>query len=823
VDQAVIGQVAAEEFAHGVTIVAGRHFLKTGLSGNRDGARELKCPPMRLAIGVFVLALGVLQWQATLPDVSALGVLAAAACVLVLLVRRFPRWRVLSLAAAALAGVCWAGGMAHWRLADALSPEREGHDIELIGVIASLPQPTAHGLRFEFDVEAPPPGVPAHISLAWYAGQRGEAASPLPVLAAGERWALRVRLKRPHGNWNPHGFDYEAWLLERGVRATGYVRAEGDNRRLAEQVLQPRYVIERWRQAVRERFLRVLGERPYAGILVALVIGDQQAIEGGLWQIFARTGTTHLMSISGLHVTLFASLAWLLAAALWRRGVLGGRPLPLFVPAQKVAALVGFASAFGYCLLAGFAVPAQRTLYMLGVVALALWTGRSAAGSRVLALALLLVVLLDPWAVLAPGFWLSFGAVACLFYSGAGRIGESHWLRSWLRTQMAVTLGMLPALLALFQQFSVSSPIANAVAIPLVSWIVTPLALAGALPFADPLLLLAHQVMAWQMAMLAWLAALPWSVWQQHAPAPWTVVLALAGCAWLLMPRGMPARWVGALALLPLFLLAPERPPAGTARIVVLDVGQGLALHVQTATHDLLYDTGPAFSDDANSGNRIIVPYLRAVGVRGLDTLVVTHQDTDHSGGAASVIEAMPVGLLLDTLPFEHPLAAAPVPHRSCAAGDAWEWDGVRFAVLHPPAALFDAPVRRANDLSCVIRVEAGGRVMLLTADIEAPGEALLLADDPARLAAEVLLAPHHGSRTSSTPEFVAAVGARTVIFPVGYRNRFGHPRPDVVERYVGADLLRTDRDGAVTVELAAAGVSIFAERARRPRYWHGK
>jgi competence protein ComEC len=442
------------------------------------------------------------------------------------------------------------------------------------------------------------------------------------------------------------------------------------------------------------------------------------------------------------------------------------------------------------------------------------------AGSRVLSLALLAVLLLDPWAVLAAGFWLSFGAVALLFYIGSGRLGPAHWLAEWGRAQWAVTLGMLPALLALFQQFSLVSPLANALAIPLVSLVVTPLVLLGSLPLLDPLLALAHLLMAWMMVCIDWLAALPLAMWQQAAPAPWAVLLALAGGLWLLLPRGFPARWLGVLAFLPLLTVEPPRPAAGTAAITVLDVGQGLAIHVQTAGHDLLFDAGPAFSADADSGNRIIVPYLRAAGVRRLDAMVISHADKDHEGGASSVLAALPVALLKTSLPFEHALSAQPVPHEVCRDGDAWEWDGVRFEMLHPGA---DPLSRKSNDLSCVLRIAVGGRAMLLTSDIEAVSEASLLARHADRLPAAAMTVPHHGSRTSSTGEFVAAVGARDVVFPVGYRNRFGHPKEEVVARYAasGARLHRTDADGAVAIVLSAQGLSFRHERAERRRYWH--
>jgi competence protein ComEC len=297
-------------------------------------------------------------------------------------------------------------------------------------------------------------------------------------------------------------------------------------------------------------------------------------------------------------------------------------------------------------------------------------------------------------------------------------------------------------------------------------------------------------------------------------------VLALAGGLWLLLPRGIEARWLGLLAFLPLLTLAPPRPAPGAAAVTVLDVGQGLAIHVQTATRDLLFDAGPAYSADADSGNRIIAPYLRAQGVRRLDAMIISHGDKDHEGGAASVIAALPVSVLKSSLPFEHALSALPVAQEPCRDGDAWEWDGVRFEMLHPGERLLS---RKSNDLSCVLRVTAGGRSILLTSDIEAVSEQSLLATNRTRLAASVMVVPHHGSRTSSTPEFIAAVAAHDVIFPVGYRNRFGHPKEEVVERYreSGARLHRTDGDGAVSVTLDGADIAFRHEREQRRRYWH--
>ena len=775
---------------------------------------------MRFAILAVAAGILVLQFQPELPGVSSLGAACLGGLALLAAARRRP-W--LAIPGAVLIGWCWAGGWATHRLADHLPSDNEGRDIAIVGAVAGLPQRFENGVRFDFDVEHSSLAVPKRISLSWYRGWRpqdDEEFHHLPTIRAGERWQLTVRLKRPHGNMNPHGFDYEAWLFERGIRATGYVRKADGNQRQTELVVAPGYLIERWRQTIRGHFQRALGEAPYAGILVALAIGDQQAIAPELWRVFARTGVTHLLSVSGLHVTMVAGLAAWLANRGWRRSSW----LMLRLPAQKVAAAAGFFAALIYCLLAGFAVPAQRTLYMLAVVALAVWTGRTAAISRVLALALLVVLLIDPWAVLAAGFWLSFGAVGLLFYVGAGRLGESHWLATWGRAQWAVTIGMVPALLALFQQFSLVSPIANAIAIPVVSLLVTPLALVGALPLGKPFLWLAHWLTEWLMKLLYWLSASGWAMWQQQAPPAWAVALGVAGVGWLLLPRGFPARWVGAIALVPLVTTPVARPTPGEFLVRMLDVGQGLAMHVQTAHHDLLYDAGPAYSADANSGSRIIVPYLRAIGVGRLDTLIVSHQDKDHEGGAQAVLDAVPTGLLRSSVPSAHPLLTSPVPHRRCADGEAWEWDGVRFEILHPREADY-ASVRKSNALSCVLKVSAPVGALLLTGDIEAKDEAALLARHGDRLATDVMLPPHHGSRSSSSAEFLAGVSPRLTLISAGYRNRFGHPAPEVVERLQasGAAIRRTDAEGALTLRFGREDISVAAERAERRRYWHGR
>ncbi|MBI5909513.1 MAG: DNA internalization-related competence protein ComEC/Rec2, partial [Betaproteobacteria bacterium] len=720
------------------------------------------------------------------------------------------------------AGFFYAAAWAQWRRADRLVPRWEGPDLSVTGVVAGLPQPFERGVRFDFEVEQVEPAearLPRRIALSWYEGSTREEFQDVAFIRAGERWRFSVRLRRPHGSANPHGFDYESWLLQRAIGATGYVRP-GGTARLDDLVPRPAYLIERAREILRERHWDTLPGYPYAGILIALAIGDQNAIDAKQWQLFARTGVSHLMSISGLHVTMVASLFALLVHWLWRRS----SALMLALPARKASALAMFFAAFGYCLIAGFAVPAQRTLYMVGVVALALWANRMSSVSRVLCFALLVVLLLDPWAVLAPGFWLSFGAVAVILYVATGRLRPGHSLVQWGRVQWAITLALAPLLLVWFQQMSLVSPLANAVAIPLVSLVVTPLALVGSvLPF-DFILELAHAAMAVQMWLLEWCAALPAAVWQQHAPAAWTVALALGGCAWLLLPRGVPARWLGLPLMLPMFAVAPPAPAPGGAWITVLDVGQGLAVLVQTERHALLYDTGPAYGPEADSGTRVILPYLRASGITGLDAMVLTHDDNDHAGGAAAVLSGLPVGVLYSSLSASHPaLLVAPAYRLPCAAGQGWDWDGVRFDLLHPTAGSYAIDSIKSNDRSCVLKITTAHGALLLTGDIEARSEEELLERVPGELRADVLVVPHHGSRTSSTDEFIAAVQPRWAVFTVGYRNRLGHPKQTVVARYraSGAQLLRTDSAGAVLVRLEGEGISVQPYRGLRRRYWY--
>ncbi|MBT9566929.1 MAG: DNA internalization-related competence protein ComEC/Rec2 [Thiobacillus sp.] len=773
---------------------------------------------MRIALIAFCLGVWLLQQQAALPSAQWLWVLPLLSASLLAPRSASPfvetvRRLGIALLCAAL-GFAWAAWRADLRLADRLPDHWQGVDLTVVGVVNDLPQADARGERFVLDVEQViTRNAPRlkRIQLTRYWPRKGDR---MPSVRAGERWKFTVRLKRPYGTHNPHGFDLEAWMLERDIAGSGYVRAKPPPQRIDAQAATAAAWVSATRAGIRERIVSTLGEAPYAGVIAALVIGDQRSIPHDQWRSFTRTGVNHLLSISGLHVTMIAALAGWVVGFAWRRWPRAAERLP----SRHAGLFAAVLAACAYALLAGFQVPAQRTLFMLVVLALAFWGRREPRPFSALIWALFAVLLIDPWAVLSAGFWLSFGAMAAILWVTFGRVAMPDKLRGWITVQAAVTLALAPALLLLFQQVSIVSPLANAVAIPVVSWLVTPLALLG---LVVPSL---WHVAAWIMdglgQGLSWASTLSWAVTARPAPDAWATLLAVVGTVWLLMPRGFPLRVLGALLWLPIAFPPQANIAAGRFQADVIDVGQGTAILIRTANHALLYDTGAAFSD-SDSGERIIVPYLRASGVGALSGVMVSHDDNDHSGGLQSVLRDIPAGWLLHGLPATSPLlAGAPRPHH-CHRGQHWRWDGVHFEILNPPARAYAEPNRRDNDFSCVLKVSLGKQRLLITGDAERRGE-LELMESGANLAATVLVAGHHGSRTSSLAEFIEQVHPDMAVFTVGYRNRFNHPHPQVVARYheAGARTLRSDKSGLIKLTFGSSDVTASEFHPSRRRYW---
>ncbi|MEP7058081.1 MAG: DNA internalization-related competence protein ComEC/Rec2 [Caldimonas sp.] len=784
---------------------------------------------------------------------AAYTALVAAGALAICVAWRWRRAFALGLLGALLCGAAASGWRASVRLADTLDPALEGKDLAVVGIVASLPQQSASGLRFRFEVESASAAgravdVPPRLALGWYKGFHEDAAvtEPQRELRAGQRWQWTVRLRQPHGNLNPHGYDYELSLFEQGVRATGYVRDAPAGMLHA----SAGFPVERLRQRVRDAIYASVADRRAAGVLTALAVGDQGAIEREDWDLFRNTGVAHLMSISGLHVTMFAWLCGIGIGALWRRS----ERAALALPVPHAARWGGLAAALAYAVFSGWGVPSQRTVWMLATVTLLQSSGVRWPWLLVLLVAAVVVSALDPWALLQPGFWLSFMAVGLLMASsladprpaepsqpsgrlpadtvrsGAGpsaattrirglALGLAGHVRGGLRTQLIATLGLTPLTLVFFQQVSLVGFAANLFAIPLVTLVITPLALLGAL--VVPLWSVGAWFVQLLVAALGWLAALPGAVWIVPAAPLWAQLAGLLGAVLLLLPLPWQLRALGPLLALPLLWPPLALPFPGSFDLLALDVGQGTAVVVRTERHLLVYDAGPQYSRDSDAGQRVLLPLLRARGESRIDRLVLSHRDNDHTGGARALLAALPVDDLTSSLEEEHPLLGLAARRTRCVAGQHWTWDGVRFDVLSPQPADYERALK-PNALSCVVRVEGGGRSALLTGDIEREQEAALVAKHGSALRSDVLIAPHHGSRTSSTADFLDAVAPSNAVFQAGYRSRFGHPAPDVVERYVerGIAVAASPACGA-WIWTAAGPPNGSCQRDAVRRYWH--
>lgn len=717
------------------------------------------------------------------------------------------RFRLLG---AALFGFGWAALHGHAGLARQLPPGAPPVDHALHGRVISLPHHGPGGTRFRFRVDDAP-AMPAELrgrdlALGWYDGFRGAADDRRRTLRAGERWSLTVRARPPRGRVNPGGFDAEGYALRQRVAGSGYVREPAQAHPLGEPTGLPA-----WRERMAEAIARAVqsdGRR----FVQALALGDTRGLSQGDWDDLRALGVTHLVAISGFHVGVVAGVAALLTSGLWRCLPLLG----LYVPRPMGAAAAAVAGAALYAAAAGFALPTVRTVLMIAVVAAARCSRRRASVAQSLSLAALAMLLFDPLAVLAPGFWLSFAGVLWLIWCLPGR--EQGWLRGFLSAQSVATVALLPLTVALFGQASRAGPLVNLVAIPWWTMVVVPLALLG-----TALEALIDGAGRWPWQLAAWCFEASWwlfghaarselSLWWLPQANRWALISAVFGVFWLLLPRGSGGRVPALLLCLPLLWPARHGPGEGEVELLVMDVGQGLAVAVRTRRHTLLYDTGPGADDGFDAGERIVVPTLRALGQGRLDRIMISHDHRDHTGGLRGVRRSFPGATL------QAPPGALRGRAVACHAGQSWQWDGVTFRVLHPPR---DVP-QPTNDSSCVLRLETPQGAILLAGDIEKRSEALLVQQAGALLAAEAVVVPHHGSASSSTPAWVASVAPRLAIVSSGHRNRFGHPRAEVVARWqaVGAEVLNTADSGAVRVWLGREGLQVREQRVFERRWW---
>ncbi len=778
---------------------AGSAAQGKGEAGSRFGLPRLT--PFR-AVALLAGAVVVQMLPGLPPNWIALAL--AGLALLLLFVRttcRAPVWFAF--------GFAWTAVCAASALDARLPSDLHGRDFEAIGTIGGLPGVETRNTRFEFDIEsATLDGEKIALSgsarLNWY--------DDAPVLAPCSRWQLRLRLRPPRGLVNPGGYDSERGAVQRGVVVVGYVRGGADNQQLGPA---QGLCIDGWRQAISISIAQRFAGRKSAGLLRALAVGDQHGIAQADWQVLRATGIGHLIAISGLHVGLFAAFGALLARAVWK----AWPRLTLRIPSPLLEAPVAMACAFGYGLLAGMGVPTIRTLLMIAIALLARYARRAGSVSQALALAATVIVIWDPLAVLSAGFWLSFFGVGVLLSITQPAGMERAWWREMPRLQLVLSLALLPMTVWFFGQGSLIGPLANLIAVPWVSFLVVPLTVAGSLLIVDvpmlggPMLDLADVLLGAIWSLMQWLAALP-SAQVYFAAAPnWAFALALVGIAWCLLPRGVPARGLGLVLLIP--LLNPVRTilAQGEFDVWMFDVGQGLSVFVRTGQHTLLYDAGPRYPSGFDIGDAVVIPSLHALGVDRLDRMIISHGDSDHAGGAEAVHLAFPEAVIESGEPDRLAIEAD-----ACNEGQSWRWDGVDFRVVSATAG----PGAKSNDRSCVILVRGSFGSLLLTGDATTkvePAVAKAIGEVKHPL---VMTVPHHGSKTASSAAFLDAIDPQLALASAGFRNHFGHPHADVVARLSERSiaLLNTADSGYLHVRFAPGMVGPEQGREMLQAWW---
>lgn len=703
---------------------------------------------------------------------------------------------------------CYACLMAHSRLSWQIPKTLENKSITVQGQIVSLPEEEAHHVRFIFSLKrVNQQNIDnKRVRLSWYGKS--------PKLRVGDDWQLRVKLKRLHGFANPGGFDYEAYALQHNLIASGYVRKSSDNVRLTSNSGH-RY-IDRIRQYLAQKIAVDLSDSSYRGMIQALVVGDKSAITAQQWQVLQKTGTNHLMVIAGLHIGMLSGVLFFIVYHLWRMS----RFLTLRFAAKQAAAIAAVLAAMLYSALAGFSIPTVRATIMVLVFMMALAAKRNLSAGLGLSYALIIVLVVYPLASLSIGFWLSFAAVGTIFYAMSNRLAAApHWWQLG-KLQIVSGLGLIPFTLLMFQNASFISPLANAIVIPLVGFIVVPISLLASgltLVSAQASAFLFHAavcVLDWVWHILLFFASQPGFAWQHAIYHWWILLAAIIGIFILIAPRGIPAKYCGVMCCLPLFFYQPKPIPFGTVHFTLLDVGQGLASVVQTARHTLVFDTGAKYGDNFDMGQAVVLPFLRSRGIKQIDMMVISHGDNDHIGGAATILKTMPVNTIRTSVPQRFKQRAS-----LCLAGQHWQWDGVQFQFLYPDKYHLNLD----NNSSCVLLISTHGKRLLLTGDIEGVAEQYLVQHGAKKLRANVIVAPHHGSKTSSSLEFLKAVHPQWVLYPVGYLNRYHFPSEIVRQRYqtLGVRQIPTDSAGAINLQLAEnTPIKPIAYRASQRRFW---
>ena len=668
--------------------------------------------------------------------------------------------------------------------------------LKLSGEIVSLPRIDPQKTQFIFQTDT------LRISLSDYRHQF--------QFHAGEHWTLKVRLKPIHGRLNPGGMDLEKWAFYQKISATGYVMKSPFNHREATWSYHVRHL----REIIRARLYQTL-DHPMMGILLALVIGDRSQLSPELWEYFKQTGTSHLVAISGLHIGLIAGFIFFIVQGLWRLSP----KLCHGLPTRKAGLIASLFAALSYSLLAGMSLPTQRAFIMLACATLFFCGNRAVGLWMPYLLAMAISLTLEPLVLLSSGFYLSFGAVGILVY------GLNHQYRAYprwqntLRPQILMSIGMIPMNFYLFKQLSGVGLIANIIAIPWLGMVILPAALIGTLlvfiapSLASSMLSMVCGQLEYFVAYLAYLSHFEAAIWQYNPPFG-VALLSCIGVFLLISPRGL--RHLGVIMLLPLFFPISHKLPQNTFDFALLDVGQGLATVIHTRHHTLIYDTGRGFNRFYNMGRQVVIPYLNEQHLFKIDTLVVSHPDNDHIGGARALLEHYSIKTL-----YESALNRLKPYHETlCQQGIHWVWDGVQFEFLYPDSSVLNNRGLLTNNQSCVLRVQTKNHRLLLTGDIEKEAEAHLIHSGQ-NLKAQWLVVPHHGSQTSSSVSFLKAVQPDIGFIGAGFLNAYRLPSKRILKRYqkMGVDLYNTAHCGAILAH-AADVPTVTCYRAVHPRFW---
>ncbi len=712
-------------------------------------------------------------------------------------------------------GFSWVLINAHHRLNQQLPKILEGKTLIAKGRIVSIPEFHQYAFCFDFLIDSIETSVPIHYPLrVRINGYLYQNSNKLANFKKGDIWQFAIRLHRPRSFWNPGSFDYQAALFQQNIRATGYIRDKFPPHLIRQAGVY--YFIDSLRQKLSTNVKKSLQKYPLLGLINALTTGIRSEITDKQWQVMRGTGTNHLFAISGLHLAFIAGIIYWIIHFFYSRIPYAA----LWIPTLQMAAVCTLLCAIFYSALAGFALPTQRALLMLSVFSLAILQRRHFTSWQAFNMALLLILILEPFAVLSSSFWLSFMAVALILYAISNRIRPIKSWRAWCRIQFTVSLGLIPLSLLFFQQISWVGFAANLLAIPWVGFLILPLSLLGSLitlansVLGAYVLVLAERLLELLWQLLNFFSEIPWAQYHCFLSTPWLIFTSLFGFLIISSAKGIPARWLGLIWILPLFFWQGQVPKKGDIWFHLLDVGQGLASVVRTQHHIIIYDTGPRLSASFDAGKRVVLPFLEKIGVRKINLLMISHGDNDHSGGARIILQQIPVDSVLSSIPKKF----LPQKVSLCKEKTSWEWDGVTFEILYPPVN----QGYLGNNSSCVLKISNSLQSILLVGDIEKLAENYLINHVGKDLASTVLVVPHHGSKTSSSINFLNQVQPKYALFSTGYHNRFKFPHKIVLKRYqrLRAKIYNTAIDGAVTLKLDAFSNPIKIETYREKYHY---